>query len=64
MHVIDPGGIVWSSFLLDKEHGKRIRTRIDKALDEFEGDLAQDSDRMKFVCNMKDENLEEIFTYN
>lgn len=34
-----------------------------KSLDEFEGDFARDSACIKFVHSMKDDTIEEIFTY-
>lgn len=35
-----------------------------QAADNFGGDLAQDSSRMKFLCSMKDNAIEEVFTCN
>ena len=64
MPVIDPDDLVGRTFLLNKEDGQRLRARIVKALDDFEGDLARDSSRLKFVCSMNDDTIEEIFTYN
>ena len=64
MPVIDPDDLVGRTFLLNKEDGQRLRARIVKALDDFEGDLARDSSRLKFVCSMNDDTVEEIFTCN
>ena len=64
MPVIDPDGLVGRNFLLNKKGGKRVRARIVKAFDDFEGNLARDSSRLKFFCSTSDDIIEEIFTYN
>ena len=64
MPVVDPDDLVGRTFLLNKEDGQCLRARIVKALDDCEGDLAQDSSRLKFVCSMNDDTIEETFTYN
>ena len=62
--IIDPSDLVGRTFLLDKEDGQRLRARVVKAIDDYEGDLARDSSRLKFVCTMQDDTIEEIFSYN
>ena len=62
--VIDPENLVGRIFLLNKEDGQRLRNSIVKALDDFDGNLARDPSRLKIVCSMNDETIEEIFTYN
>ena len=52
------------TLLLDKEGIQRLRALIVKDLDNFEGNLARDSSRLKFVYTMKDETIEHIFTHN
>ena len=64
MRVLDPRHLVERSFFLEKEHGQRLSTRIVKNLDDFEGFLARYSTRIKCVYSMKDDTIEEIFTYN
>ena len=55
--IIDPNELVGRTFLLDKEGGQHLRTHIVKVLDGFEGDLARDSSRLKFVCTMNDDTI-------
>ena len=62
--ILDPSNLVGRTFLLDKEDGQCLRARIVKAIDDCEGDLARDSSRLKFVCTMQDDTVEEIFSCN
>ena len=64
MLILDPRDLVWRSFLLKKKDGKSLRERIVKSLDDYDGDLARHSSRMKFFCSIKDNTIEVIFTYN
>ena len=64
MPVIDHNDIVGRNFLLNKEGGQHLRGRIVKAIDDFEGNLARDSSRLKLVFSIRDDTIEEIFTYN
>ena len=64
MPILDPSNLVGRTFLLNKEGGQRLRARIVKALDDYEGELSRDSSRMRFVCSMQDDTVEEIFTHN
>ena len=59
MPFIDPDDLVGMTFLLNKEDGQRLRARIVKALDDFEGDLSRDSYRLKIVYSMNDVTIEE-----
>ena len=49
MPKIDPNDLVGRNLLLEKEGNHRLRNRIFKDLDDFEGYLARDSSRLKFV---------------
>ena len=42
MPIIDPNDLVGRTFLLTQEHVQRLRARIVKALDYYEGDLQRD----------------------
>ena len=55
MPVVDPNRLVGRSLLLDKEGGQLTRDRIIKAVDDFKGNLAQDSSRLKFFCTMNND---------
>ena len=65
MPIIDPADLVGRTFLtLENEDGQRLRVRIVKAIDDYDDDCAKDSNQKKFVCTMKDDTIEEIFSYN
>ena len=64
MTVVDPQDLVGRNFLLNKEGGQHLRDRIVKAIDNFEGDLARDSSRLKFVWTMSEDAIEEILNCN
>ena len=49
MPVVDTNDIVGRTLFLNKECGQRLRARIIKALDDFDGDLARHSSRLKFI---------------
>ena len=48
MHVVEPNELVGRILILDKEGRHHLRARIVKAIDDFEGHLAQDFSRLKF----------------
>ena len=56
--------LVERTFLLNKEGRPLLRTRIVKAIDNFEFNLAREPSRLKFVCFMNDYIIDEILTYN
>ena len=64
MPILDPNDLVGRTFLIPQEDGQRLRARIVKAIDDYEGDLQRDSSRMKFICSTKDDTVEDVFTYN
>ena len=53
MPILDPCDLVGRSFLLNKEDGQRIRVRIVKVLDKYEGDLRRCSSRMNCFAALK-----------
>ena len=46
------------------DNGQRLRARIVKAIDDQEEECMKDSSRVKFICSMKDDQIEEIFSYD
>ena len=62
--IVNPNNLVGMILFLDKEGVKYLRVRMFKPLDDFEGDLAQDSCYLKFIFTMNDDTIEEIFTLN
>ena len=55
MTIANPQDLVVMTFLLVKEGNQRLRASIVKSTDDFEGDLARDSSRLKFVCSMNND---------
>ena len=53
-----------SAFLIPQEDGQRLRARIVKSIDDYEGELQRDSSIMKFIFSTKDDAAEDFFTYN
>ena len=53
-----------STFFIPQEDGQRLRARIVKALDDYEGHLQRDSSIMKLIFFIKYYELEDVFTYN
>ena len=41
-----------------------LRVRIVNTIDNHENDSSKDSSRLEFVCSVKDNAVEEIFSYN
>ena len=64
MPIIAPSGLVGMTFLISQEDIQRLRARIVKVLDEYDGDLQRDSSRIKFICCTKDDTVEDVFIYN
>ena len=60
MPAVNAQDLIGMTFILNKEGGQRLRNRVSKAIDNFEGDLVRDYSRMKFVCTISDETIEEI----
>ena len=56
--------LVGMNFLMNEEDGQYLRDRIVEALDDFKGDLTQDSIHLKILFSMKDDSIEGMFTYN
>ena len=64
MSASDSNVLVGRSFLANKVGGQRLRDRIVKILDAFEGDLDRDSSSLEFISTMNDDTIEKIFTCN
>ena len=64
MPIIDPNDLARRTFLILQEDSQRLRARIVKALDDYEGDLKRDSSIMKFIYSEKDDTVEDFFTFN
>ena len=62
MPMLDPSNLFGRTFLIPLGDGQRLRARIFKSIDEYEGDLQRDSSRMKFICYKKDDTVEDLFT--
>ena len=65
MPVFDPDDMVGRTFLLEpQEEGQRFRARIVRAIKEQDNELAQDPDKIKFLCSINEDQYEEILSYN
>jgi hypothetical protein len=63
--VVDPNDLVGRTFLMDEqEDGQRYRARIVRAIEDHEANLANDTDRIRFLCSINDDQYEEIISYN
>ena len=63
--ILDTSDLVGRTFLMpiDKD-GQRLRARIVEAIENQEEECAKESSRLKFVCSMKEDQIEEVFSYN
>ena len=64
MLILNPKGLTGSAFLIPQDDVQRLRARIVKSIDDYEGDLQRDSSIMKFIFSTKDDAVEDFFTYN
>ena len=64
MPIIDPSDLVGRSFLQTEEDGQRLRVKIVKAIEIYEDELNKNSARREFICSTKEDQVEEILTYN
>ena len=64
MPLIDPSDLVGRSFLRTEEDGQCLRVKIVKALEHREDGLNKNSARREFRCSTKEDQVEEILTYN
>ena len=64
MPIIDPSDLVGRSFLHTEEDGQRLRVKMVKAIETYEDELNKNSARREFICSTKEDQVEEILTYN
>ena len=64
MPIVDASDLIGRTFLTDNEDGSKHRARIVQAIEEHEDATAKQSNRVKFVCSMNDDEYEEIMSYN
>ena len=64
MPVVDPQDLMGITFLMNKEGGQRLRDRVVKSIYDFEGDLDRHCSRLKFVCTMINDIIEEMSICN
>jgi hypothetical protein len=64
MPVFEPLDLIGRSFLLgDQDNGSCLHARIVKSIDDFDTKMAKDPARLKFLCNVGDDQYEEVLTY-
>ena len=58
--------LVGRTFLLPKDDktGERFRARVISAIDEHENRLANDPERIKFLCSVNNDEYEAVMSYN
>jgi hypothetical protein len=65
MPIVDPNDLVGRTFLMAPQpDGQRFRARIVRAIEDHERDLANNSERIHFLCSVNDDQFEEIMSYN
>ena len=65
MVTIDPKDLIGRTFLKDSEEdGQRFRARVVRAIVEKEEDLKKGAEYMRFICEVPNSNVDEIYTYN
>lgn len=65
MLVVDPNDRVGCTFLMPpQEDGQCFCACIVRATEDHEQDLANDPDRIHFLCSVNDDQFEEIMSYN
>ena len=64
-YVFDPADIIGRSFLLEpKEDGTRSRGEVTGYLEEYEGQIEREPERVKFKVQVGEEKFEEMVLYN
>ena len=63
MPILDPNDLVGRTFLM-KQDSQHLRATIVKAMDDYDGKLQRDSTRLKLICSVKGDTLEDVFIYN
>ena len=65
MPVFHPSDLIGRTFLKDPdEDGQRFRARIVRMIEDHDSDIEENPTRVKFVCSVSDDDLEEIIAYN
>ena len=65
MVTIDPKDLFGRTFLKDSEEdGQRFRARVVRAIVEKEEDLKKGAEYMRFICEVPNSTVDEIYTYN
>ena len=63
--ILDTSDLLGRTFLIPANKDRQcLRERITKAIDDYEEEYAKESSRLKFVYSMKDDEIEEVFSYN
>jgi hypothetical protein len=65
MVTIDPEDLIGRTFLKDaEEDGQRFRVHIVCAVVDRDEELKKGSEYMKFICEVPNSTVDEIYTYN
>ncbi|MEL7196406.1 MAG: reverse transcriptase domain-containing protein, partial [Bacteroidota bacterium] len=64
-NTVDPEELIGRTFLTEEqEDGQKYRARIVKMVEDHESSVEENPTRIKFVCSMNDDKVQEILTYN
>jgi hypothetical protein len=65
MVIVDPQELLGHTFLMDtQEDGQRFRARIVEYISDHESNVRRSDDHVKFRISVKEDEYEEIITYN
>ena len=65
MMVMHPEDLIGRTFLSEPmDNGERHRGRIVKAITEHKKDIANNPDRIKFLCSFNNDEYEDILAYH
>jgi hypothetical protein len=65
MVTIDPKDLIGRTFLKEtEEDGQGFRARVVRAIIDKDDELKKGSEYMKFICEVPNSTIDEIFTYN
>ena len=64
MPIVDTSDLIGRTFMTDQEGGIKHRARIVELIEAHEDKTLHQSERIKFVCSMNDDDYEEILSYN
>ena len=62
--LVDTSDLIGRTFLTEQEDGQMHRARIVSLIEDHDGNVENNLERMRFKCSVNDDKYEEILTYN